>query len=87
MEKPASLGMYRSNSGAHKNFQVNGKLIRANKPMALRLTPSLRSQAGSRLTNMYKGKPELKPVNMQISIFWLMSDDQIELVLEVEDNT
>jgi hypothetical protein len=26
-------------------------------------------------------------VNMQISIFWLMSDDQIELVLEVEDNT
>ena len=55
--------------------------------MALRLTPSLRSQAGSRLTNMYKGKPELKPVNMQISIFWLMSDDQIELVLEVEDNT
>jgi hypothetical protein len=26
-------------------------------------------------------------VNMQISIFWLMSDDQIELVLEVDDNT
>jgi hypothetical protein len=26
-------------------------------------------------------------VNMQISIFWLISDDQIELVLEVEDNT
>jgi hypothetical protein len=26
-------------------------------------------------------------VNRQISIFWLMSDDQIELVLEVEDNT
>jgi hypothetical protein len=55
--------------------------------MAFRLTPSLRNQAGKRLTKMYKGKPELKPVNMQISIFWLMSDDQIELVLEVEDNT
>ena len=55
--------------------------------MAFRLTPSLRSQAGSRLTKIYKGKPELKPVNRQISIFWLISDDQIELVLEVEDNT
>lgn len=55
--------------------------------MAFRLTPSLRSQAGKRLTKMYKGKPELKPVNRQISIFWLISDDQIELVLEVENNT
>ena len=55
--------------------------------MAFRLTPSLRSQAGSRLTKMYKGKPELKPVKMQISIFWLMSEDQIELGLDETDNT
>jgi len=36
--------------------------------MVLRFTPSLRNQAGSRLSIKYSGKPEVKPVNTQISI-------------------
>lgn len=55
--------------------------------MAFRLTPSLLSQAGNRLTKMYSGKPELKPVKMHINIFLLISDDQIESDLNVADNT
>ena len=40
----------------------------ANKPMAFKLTPSLRSHAGNKLIKMNSGKPELKPVNTQISM-------------------
>ena len=36
--------------------------------MVFKLRPSLRSQAGSKLSKKYKGKPEAKPVKMQISI-------------------
>src|SRR6187551_3217849 len=50
------------------NFQVNGKPISANRPIAFRSTCSVRSHAGSRLIRMYSGSPELKPVKTQISI-------------------
>jgi len=69
-----SGGVKRSNSGAHRNFHVKGRLINANKPIDLRSTPSERSHAGSRLISMKSGRPELNPVNTQMSIFLLMSD-------------
>ena len=36
--------------------------------MVFKLSPSLRNHAGSKLSKKYKGKPEAKPVKMQISI-------------------
>ena len=46
--------------------------------MALRFTPSLRNQAGNKLIKIYSGKPELKPVKIQMSIFLLTSDCQMD---------
>ncbi len=69
-----SGGVKRSNSGAHKNFQVNGRLIKANRPIDFKSTPSERNHAGSRLIKINSGNPELNPVNTQMSIFLLISD-------------
>ena len=50
------------------NFQVNGRPIKAIKPMVFRSICSLRNQAGMRLIRKYSGRPEVNPVKIQISI-------------------
>ncbi len=50
------------------NFHVNGNWIKANNPIDRRSTCSERSQAGNRLMSRYSGRPELKPVNTQMSM-------------------
>ena len=72
-----SGGMYRSNSGAHKNFQVKGKLISANNPIDFKSTPSERNQAGKRLMRIKSGKPDVKPVKTQINMRLFISACQM----------
>jgi hypothetical protein len=54
----------------------------ANKPMAFKSTPSERNHAGNREIRIYSGKPELKPVKMQMSMR-LLSNTRLMLVLFV----
>ena len=50
--------------------------------MAFKFTPSERNHAGNRAISIYSGKPELKPVNMQMSMR-LLSSTPLMLVLFV----
>src|SRR6202171_843788 len=60
-------------SGDHRNFHVYGSCISVNRPIDVRSTCAERSHAGRRLMSSQSGRPELKPVNTQISIRRLRS--------------
>src|ERR1700682_6758926 len=66
--RPSIGSAYRSSKGDHRNFQVNGSCINANRPIEVRRTLSERNHAGRRLINSQSGRPELEPVEMRISI-------------------
>src|SRR5450759_1600766 len=77
--RPRIGSAYRSSKGDHRNFQVNGSCINANRPIEVRSTFSERSHAGRRLISSQSGRPELKPVKMQISIRRLNNASEIFL--------
>lgn len=77
--RPSHGSWATSSRGDHINFQVNGKPIIENKPIVIRSMCSLRNHAGIKLIRKYKGKPEVNPVNTQISIRRLNISCQSEL--------
>lgn len=66
--RPRTGKEYLSIKGDQINFQTYGIPINENKPISVRLTPSDRNQPGTSWYKINKGSPELKPVNIQISM-------------------